>query len=66
MSDKTQAVRRVYSVSPKEAGQMLGGLSVTTILRYIRQGKLAASKLTARTIRIRVADIEAFSEARKI
>ena len=44
-------------VSPKGAAEMLA-VSTRTIRRYVKAGKLPASYVSARTIRIRVADIE--------
>lgn len=51
-------------VSPKGAAELLG-VSTRTIRRYIEQGKFPASYITQRTIRIRVADIEAFRLSRE-
>ena len=51
------AVKRLM-VSPQEAAEMLS-VDRDTILRWVKQGRLAASKLSPRIVRIRVADIEA-------
>lgn len=45
-------------VSPQEAAEMLS-VDRETIFRWVKQGRLAASKLSPRIVRIRVADIEA-------
>ncbi len=45
-------------ISPKEAAERLD-VDRETILRWIRAGKLRASKLTPRLVRIYVADIDA-------
>jgi excisionase family DNA binding protein len=45
-------------VSPQEAAEMLS-VDRETIFRWVKQGRLPASKLSPRIVRIRVADIEA-------
>jgi excisionase family DNA binding protein len=46
------------TVSPQEAAEMLS-VDRDTILRWVKRGRLPASKLSPRIVRIRVADIEA-------
>lgn len=64
MPDFESAARR-YTVSPVEAAQMLG-LDTETVLRFIRKGKLRASKLSRKTIRIRVVDLDALLEETRL
>jgi excisionase family DNA binding protein len=45
-------------VSPQEAADQLS-VDRDTIFRWIREGKLAASKLSPRIVRIRQSDIDA-------
>lgn len=53
----TIAVKK-QMVSPKHAAEMLD-VCPRTIRRYIKAGRLPATRITSKTIRIRVADIEA-------
>ena len=64
MTDDAQVVRR-QMISPAEAAQMLR-VAPKTIRDWIRDGRLPATKLTRRTIRIRVADIERLIEVSAI
>jgi len=59
--DKQSAVVARAMVSPQEAAAMLH-VDRTTIFRWIKDGKLSASKLSPRIVRIRVADIDALLE----
>lgn len=52
-------------ISPKEAARRLG-VSAETIRDWIRDGRLRASKLTRRTIRIPVADVERLIEGGRL
>lgn len=61
-TDVQSAVRRLM-VSPQEAADMLS-VDRETIFRWIKAGRLSASKLSPRIVRIRVADIEAMLKAR--
>jgi excisionase family DNA binding protein len=54
----TPAPLPLRMVSPEEAASMLS-VDRETILRWVKAGKLPASKLSPRLIRIRVSDIEA-------
>ena len=56
MSETRPQVQK-QMVSPKEAAARLS-VSTRTIRRYIKAGKLPASRITAKTIRIRVADLD--------
>ncbi len=58
----TELVKRLM-VSPQEAAEMLS-VDRETIFRWIKQGKLSASKLSPRIVRIRMADIEALLTSR--
>lgn len=58
MSAATQEPVRRLMVSPQEAADMLG-VDRDTIFRWVKQGRLSASKLSPRIVRIRVAAIEA-------
>lgn len=57
METHTVAPKRLM-VSPQEAAEMLS-VDRDTIFRWVKQGRLPASKLSPRIVRIRVADIEA-------
>jgi excisionase family DNA binding protein len=58
MPSKTAAAPKKLMVSPQEAADMLS-VDRDTVFRWIKEGKLAASKLSPRIVRIRVADIDA-------
>jgi excisionase family DNA binding protein len=57
-SEELATATKRLTVSPQEAAEMLG-VDRDTILRWVKQGRLAASKLSPRIVRIRVAAIEA-------
>ena len=57
-------IERAY-VSPIEAAEHLG-ISVREVYRHITAGRLPASRLSHKAIRIAVADLDAFVEARRI
>jgi len=61
MADSTT---RRYTVSPRQAAEMLG-VNRDTILRYIKTGVLRATKINRRTIRIRQADIDEMMNLRR-
>ena len=63
MADSTSSPRR-YTVSPRQAAEMLG-VNRDTVLRYIRTGVLHATKINQRTIRIRQADIDQLLDDRR-
>lgn len=52
-------------ISPAEAAEMLS-VDRATIFRWIRDGRLPASKLSPRIVRIRVADIDALLRDRQL
>ena len=56
---------RRYMVSPEEAAEMLG-VCPETVRRWIRCGKLRASKLSRKTIRVRVADLDTLLEETRL
>lgn len=61
-----QPVERIlHMISPKQVAAALG-IDKGTVLRLIRKGTLPASKFSSKTIRVRVADVEAYAEARKV
>lgn len=57
----TEPAPRKLMVSPKEAAAMVS-VDRDTIFKWIKQGKLPATKLSRRIIRIRLADLEALIE----
>lgn len=64
MAETAQVVAR-YMVSPQQAAEMLH-VSRATVLRMIAAGKLQASRISRKTLRIRMADVEALVEANKV
>jgi excisionase family DNA binding protein len=63
-SPQLAIVQPRYTVSPKQAAEMLG-VATETVLRMIRSGELRASRLSPKTLRIRVADLDALLDARR-
>lgn len=57
MSQPAVAPIKRQMVSPKQAALMLG-VNRDTVRRYIKAGKLKATKFTSSTIRIPVAEVE--------
>lgn len=57
-------IERAY-VSPSEAAEHLG-ISVREVYRHIASGRLPASRLSHKAIRIAVADLDLFVESRRI
>jgi excisionase family DNA binding protein len=52
-------------LTARDVGDRLG-LSIETVLRWARQGKLPAVYLSSRAVRFREADIDAFIESRSL
>lgn len=59
-----ETVKRLM-VSPQAAADMLD-VDRETVYRWIKDGRLRASKLAPRTVRIRMADIEMLIEERRL
>lgn len=57
MPEPTAALARLTMISPQQAADMLS-VDRETVLRWVRDGKLFASKLSPKIIRVRLADIE--------
>lgn len=60
----TQTIKRLM-ISPQDAAELLS-VDRDTIFRWIKAGRLKASKLSPRIVRIRMADIEAMLDARTL
>lgn len=63
MKQRTQQLTADW-VSPKEAAEYLG-INKVTVRKLINDGKLKASKIGYRTVRISSASIEKFMESTK-
>jgi excisionase family DNA binding protein len=63
-SNDDRPVKRLM-ISPQDAADMLS-VDRDTIFRWIKDGRLPATKLSPRVVRIRIADIEAMIDARRL
>lgn len=65
MGEPSTAASKKFMVSPDDAAAMLS-VDRKTVMRFIHAGKLKASKLSPKVIRIRVSDIEKLVEDNRL